>query len=249
MQYLTALSLALTILLQVAICVLLVWRKLHKQYPWFLAYIIYAFAECIARLVAARNPQTYFSVYWFTEVGDILFTILALRESLLVILWPKTRSKWPQWIFWSCIFAALFYIVWEIKFLPSRQASRFLAIMLDIEFGIDVIISTLGLLCAGSIFLFGLLTRTRATAIILGFTANASIAIFSWITRSVFGTRFRVLSEWIPAIAYIIAEIIWTRELVRPEQRQTEPTQTIEQMGDVMNRYVMILRRYLEIER
>jgi hypothetical protein len=73
--------------------------------------------------------------------------------------------------------------------------------------------------------------------------------VFGWITRSVFGTKFRVLSEWIPAVAYIVAEAIWTKDLLRPERTLPEAKQTLEQMSSVMDRYIEIVHRYLGSER
>src|SRR6185312_13922625 len=114
---------------------------------------------------------------------------------------------------------------------------------------IGTLISMFGLLFFGLIKLFGVLEHQRESGIILGFTINASIATFSWITRSTFGTRFRVLSEWIPALAYIVAEATWIRELRRPERKLPEPSMTLEEMNQALDGYIELFRRYLRSER
>lgn len=140
---------------------------------------------------------------------------------------------------------AMMYAGWEAWALPPKQAGVLVKVILRLEFTLDIVISTFGLLYAGAIGLFGILEHQRATAIILGFTANSSIAMFGWITRSVFGTKFRTLSEWIPAVAYIVAEAIWVRDLLRQERELPHPKQTLEHMSEVMNKYIVILHRYL----
>jgi formate-dependent nitrite reductase membrane component NrfD len=93
--------------------------------------------------------------------------------------------------------------------------------------------------------LFGILEHQRETAIVLGFTANALLGSFGWLTRSVFGTRFKLLSGLTTAVAYILGELIWTRDLLRPEWKLPQPTQTLEEMIETMSRSVAILQKYL----
>ena len=249
MRALVVLSLAIPIALQICIATLLFWRRLHKRFPWFTAYILYAMFEAVVRLVVSGNQNAYLIVYWSTAIPGVVFTLLALWESFLSIFWPEIRLRWFRWIFWICIATAMMYAGWEAWALPPKQAGGLVKVILGLEFALDIVISTFGLLYAGAIGLFGVLEHQRATAIILGFTANSSIAIFGWITRSVFGTKFRLLSEWLPAVAYIVAEAIWMKDLLRAERILPEPKQTLEQMREVMDKYIAILHKYLGSER
>ncbi len=249
MRILTTLSLAIPIVLQAFIATLLLWRKLQKRFPWFFIYILYALLEGVIQLAVSGNQKLYFPVYWSTAIGDVALTVLALRESFLSIFLPETRLRWFRWVFWCCIGLAAAYAGWEVWASPPRQASMFMVAVLDLEFSIGTVISIFGLLYAGAIRLFYVLDHQRATAIILGFTVNASIAIFSWITRSAFGTKYRMLSEFIPAAAYIVAEAIWTRDLLRQERKIPELKQTLEEMSETIDRYTAIMNRYLGRER
>jgi hypothetical protein len=245
MHILTALSLAIPILLQIGIIVLLLRRSLQKRFRWFFIYVCYALFELTVRLVASPNQRAYFIVYWSTAIPSVVLTLLALWESFLAIFWPERRLRWFRWIFWLCIAIAVMFAAWLAWAFPPKEAGRLVKIILGLEFGLDIVISTCGLLYAGAIVLFGILEHQRATAIILGFTANSSIAIFAWITRSAFGTEFRLLSEWIPAVAYIVAEAIWMKDLLRAERLVPKAKQTVEQMNEVVNRYIVILHKYL----
>jgi hypothetical protein len=245
MEALAALSLAVTIALQICILTLLLRRELHKRFAWFFIYIIYALSECILRLAVSHDPNAYFRVYWSTEVGDVALTIVALRESFLSIFRPETRLRWFRWIFWNCIVIAAAYASWEAWALPPRQAGRLMTMMLDLEFAIGAIVAMFGLLYAAAIKLFGILEHQRESGIIFGFTANATMATLGVIARSAFGAKFRMLTDFIPAIAYILAEAIWTRDLLRPERTLPQPGQTFEQMSEAIGRYTAILHRYL----
>lgn len=245
MQIQTVLSLAVAIALQILILGLLLRRRLEKRFIWFFVYTLYVLFEEIIRLAASGNLGTYFKVYWSTEILDVALTILALRESFLSIFWPETRLWWFRWIFWSGIGLALIYGSLEAWILPPRQASRLVTVIIKLEFVLDAVVCIFGLLYAGFVKLFSILEHQRESAIILGFTVNASIATFGWLTRSAFGTRFKFFSELIPAVAYILAEAIWTRDLLRPEWKVSEPTQTLEEMRETMVRSIAILNKYL----
>lgn len=245
MRILTILSLVIPIVLQICILALMLWRRLQGRFVWFFAYTLYVLFENIVRLAVSGNHGIYFKVYWSTEPADIVLTVLALRESFLSIFWPETRLRWFRWIFWSGIGLAVTYGVFEALALPPRQAGHLVAVYIDLEFALGIAISVFGLLYAGFIRLFHILEHQRETAIIVGFAANASIANFGWLTRSVFGTRFKLLSEWVPAVAYIVAVAIWTRDLLRPEWKLPESKLTLEEMNVVMARYVALLQKYL----
>jgi hypothetical protein len=243
---LTALSLAVTVGLQLCVFVLMLRRKLQKRFAWFFVYIVYDACESVLRLAVSHNPSAYFKVYWSTAIAGTLLTLLALRESFLSVFWHEVRFRWFRWVFWISIALAVAYGCFEAWAAPPRQASRFVVVMLDIEFAVVIVIATFGVLYAGSIKLFGILEHQRETAIIFGFTTNACLTAFGVVMRSTFGTRFKSISEWIPAIAYIIAELIWIRDLLRPERKLPQPTdETLRQMSIVIDRYVAILHRYL----
>jgi hypothetical protein len=245
MRILTVLALVIPIVLQVCILALLLWRRLQKRFIWFFTYILYVLLEAIVRLAVSGNYGMYFKVYWSTEPVDLALTVLALRESFLCIFWPEARLRWFRWIFWSGFGLAVAYSGWEAWALPPREAGQFVAVFIDLELALDIVISVFGLLYGGFIRLFGILEHQRETAIILGFTAIACLGNFGWLTRSVFGTRFKLLSELTVAVAYMVGEAIWTRGLLRPERKLPEPKQTLEEMSAVMTRYIAILHKYL----
>jgi hypothetical protein len=249
MHIFSALSLVIPILLQICIIVALLRRRLQRRFLWFFIYVCYALCELIIRLAASPDQRAYFIVYWSTAIPGVVLTLLALWESFLAIFLPETQLRWFMWVFWGCMTVAVAYAVLQATVVPPRQAGRLMTVILDLEFGSGVIIAMFGLLYAGAIRLFGILEHQRETAIIFGFTTYATMATLSVVTRSAFGTKIRMVTEYIPAVAYILAEAIWTRDLLRDEQTLPEPTQTLEQMSEALNRYIGILNRYVGRER
>jgi hypothetical protein len=245
MRVLNVLSLAVPIILQACIVVLLLKHQLQRRFIWFFVYTIYSLLELIVRLVVLGHYETYFIVYWSTEPIDLALSVLALRESFLSIFWPEIRLRWFRWVFWGGFGLAIAYSIWEAWALPARDARGFTAVFIDAELAWGIVVSVFGLLYAGFIKLFGILEHQRETAIILGFTANALLGSFGWLMRSVFGTRFKLLSGLTTAVAYILGELIWTRDLLRPEWKLPQPTQTLEEMIETMSRSVAILQKYL----
>lgn len=246
MLVLTALSLAIPAALQLCILVLMVWRGLHKRFVWFFVYILYAIIEASIRLAVSHHPTAYFRVYWSTAIGGMLLTVVTLRESFLSVFWHEATLRWFRWAFWTCLALAIAYGCFEAWAAPPRQTSRFVGVMLDVEFALGITIATLGVLYGGSVRLFGILEHQRETAIILGFTANYCIAALGVLTRSTFGTRFKSVSEWIPAVAYIVGELIWTRDLMRPERKVGRLSdETLEQMSVLVGRYIAMVQKYL----
>jgi hypothetical protein len=245
MHILTALSLAIPILLQIGIIVVLLRRSLQKRFRWFFIYVCYALFELTVRLVASPNQRAYFIVYWSTAIPGAVLTLLALWESFLAIFWPEIRLRWFTCVFWICIAVAVTYAGLQATVVPPRQAGRLMTVILDLEFGSGIIIAMFGLLYAGAIKLFNILEHQRETAIIFGFTAYATMATLSVVTRSAFGTKVRMVTEYIPALAYILAEVIWMRDLLKEERTLPEPKQTLDQMSEAIDRYIGIVNRYV----
>jgi hypothetical protein len=245
MRVLTVLSLVIPIILQVCILALLLRRRLQRRFIWFFVYVLYAVLELIVRLALSGNQEVYFKVYWSTEPVDVALTVLALRESFLSIFLPETSLRWFRWVFWSGMALAVAYGVFEAWALPPRQAGRLVTVIIDLEFVLNAVIFIFGLLYCGSIKVFGILEHQREGAIIFGFTANACLTTLGVLTRSAFGTRFRLLSESIPAVAYILAEAIWIRDLLHDEWKLPQPTQTLEEMRATMVKSIAILHKYL----
>ncbi len=245
MRTLTALSLAIPILLQACIAALLLWRKLQKRFLWFFIYIVYELFVAAVQLAVSGNTQTYLVVYWSTAVPGVALTVLALRESFLAIFLPETRLRWFRWVFWSGMGIILGYAGLRAWLYPPHEPTRLGSVIIDLELGVQYLIAAIGLVYFGLIRLFNVIGHQRESGIIWGFGMNATLIILGVLVRSIFVTKLGWLSTWLPALAYIIAEVSWMTELLRQERRIPEPKATLEEMNEAIDRYTAIMNRYL----
>lgn len=245
MRTLTALSLVIPIALQLCILALLLRLRMQKRFLWFFTYISYEIVTSALKLAVSGSPDTYFRVYWTTEIFDVLLTFAAVGESFLHVFSQEARLRWFRWIFWACMTIALAYAGWKAWAYPPAQADRLIALIVDLEFTFDCIIAVIGLLYFALSALSGITEHHRESGIIFGFGINAIIAMSGFLTRSVFGIRFRSLSEWLPALAYLLAEIIWLVELLRPRRTVAEPDVSLELISRALDSYIDLFERYL----
>jgi hypothetical protein len=242
---LTKLSLLITIGLQVFILRLLVKRQLQRRFFWFLAYIIYALIEEGLRLSVSGNRTLYAKVYWWTEGGDVILAVLAVRESFLNVFREFTRLRWFTWLIWCSVGVALSYAAFRAWLFPPLRATRQGAIIIGLETAVDYSLTAVGLLYFAMLVFSRIRQHQWETGIISGFTLNASVAVMGLLTLSIFGKKFRILNEWIPAVAYIMAEIEWAIILNRSEKKALEPKQksTVEDFTK-LDRYIRMIQQF-----
>jgi hypothetical protein len=243
---LTTMSFVLAICLQIFILGCLITRKLHLRFFWFLNYIVYALIEETVRLAVSGNAILYAHVYWWTEVGDVILSVLAMRESFLNTFRLLTRFRWFLWVVWCSVGAALLYAAFRAAVFPPLHHTRQGAIIIGLETAVDYSLAAVGIVYFAILLLSRTQHRPWEAGIVSGFTVNAVFAVLGLLTISIFGTKFRVLNEWIPAVAYIMAALEWAVVLSRPERttRNTMPKLRVEDLT-VLDQYKRTLQKFL----
>lgn len=243
---LTKLSLWVSICLRLGIVYLLCKRRLRRRLFWFLAYIIYALIEDGVRLAVSGNPALYGRVYWLTEIGDLTLLIAAVAESFVNVFREFTRLRLFMWMVWGCVGLALLYSLFKAWVFPPVRTGHLGSIVIAVEVTVDYSVTVVGILFFLFMLFFRMKERPWEMGIIGGFSINAALAVFGPLTFSAFGTKFRLVSAWIPAIAYLLAEITWLIYLWRPERKMAVPNReaNIDDLGK-MDDYVKILKRFL----
>ena len=243
---LTKVSLLLAIALQVFILRLLIKRKLQQRFLWFLCYIVYALIEEVLRISVSGNIILYTRVYWWTEIGDLLLSVMAVRESFLNMFRPYTRLRSFLLLIWSSVGVALLYAGFRAAFFPPFHATRQAAIVIGLETAVDYSLAAVGILYFALLSFFRIRERRWEIGIVSGFTINAIFAVLGVLIISIFRKKFSLLSEWIPAVAYIIAELEWAVSLSRPEivAHQVLPKVTAEDLR-TLERYKETLQKFL----
>ena len=241
-QLLNKLALITTSALQFVVLYLLVKRRLQKRFFWFLAYIIYELCESAARLVVAGNQPLYFDVYWLTAAGGVIFTVMAVRESFLNVFWVHTRIRWFTRVTWGCVGVALLYAVLKAWLFPPVHGGWQTAAIIGSELAVAYSVSAVAIVYFVFRWVFRISGQEWESGVMWGFAIYESLALAGFVTRSIFGSRYRIVSEWLPAVAYIIGAVTWMLELSRDEPEVTSPPRisTVDELGK-MEEYIKAL--------
>jgi hypothetical protein len=247
---LAKLSFVVSIGLQAVILAILISRHLRKRFFWFFVYILYEVLESIIRLSVSADQSWYLRVYWLTEVADAILSLVAFGESFLNVFRPYTRLRWFMRIVWSGIGLALLYAIFKAWIFPPIESNRAIQVIIGLDVALSYSLSVVGILYLALIWLLQIRKYQWESAVILGFTVNFTVASFGFLTRSVFGTRLSMLSEWLPAVAYIMGAIIWALGLWRREPQVSEPMRELQKEDlETLDRHITIMDRILKRDR
>src|SRR5579864_7122351 len=99
--------------LQAVILFLLLRSGGNRRFPWFFVYILYSLVESVLRLAArgfgSGYGGLYYNVYYWTEIGEVLLAVLAVRESFLNVFREYARLRWFLITVWGSVALALAY--------------------------------------------------------------------------------------------------------------------------------------------
>lgn len=250
-----AISLFISILLQVANLTLLRMRRIEQRFKWFFVYLLYQVFELSLRLVVSNNRYAYYVVYWGTSALAVPFIFLAVRESFLNVLGAFARLQWLRRLFWACMgFAGTYSLVKAFFQQRPQQEPLFVALTLHGEQLLQYLVCAAALFFFTASYWFNIKKHQWESWVMLGFLANAILANFGTLTHSVFGTRFRLINEWLPAVAYIIGSLTWILGFIRTERKDQSrpptdltPEQILAEMGRYQ-RYISSMRDWLRRE-
>jgi len=211
----------ITVGLQVWI-VIVMWRKqLARRFPLFLLYMLYQIAEGIFRWVFEQRYGTgsgaYFQAYWDTEAGELLLEFLALGESSWHIF-SAYRKLRPFWGLLMCtVGIAVAYGVFAAwRDIPGKITFARLMMRADV---LETFIYT-----GVALIFFGLIFRlhlfqwySRESSIILGLGVTSAAGVVMLGLTSYFGKSIQTATYWVSPWGYILAEVIWIREFLRPD--------------------------------
>jgi hypothetical protein len=81
--------------LGLALLVILMRRKLYRQFPVFFAYCLWTLVAAAVRFLVANHPTPYFMVYWITEATYFIVAFFAM----MMVLHPfaeifSARHRW-----------------------------------------------------------------------------------------------------------------------------------------------------------
>jgi hypothetical protein len=217
-------------------------RGIWRQLPWFTGYVASEVVGASVGLVLwFVDRQLYVAVSWSLDVAQIILIVGTVRESFLRTFVGFSSLRWFPWLVWSVIGSIVVYSAWKAIYAPPVQNNRIVALIIDGEFTFRWAIVAVGLLSAGLERLFTLARDTREVAVIEG-CAVASVGVLAWaVIRSLFGTRFALITQYFGELAYLIAAWIWLKYMLRREAEIG-----FKQLGVTPDQVALELRRYRE---
>jgi drug/metabolite transporter (DMT)-like permease len=156
------------------------------------------------------------------------------------------QFPWFRVLFPSAVLAAFLFVLGGAAEVPDSGQSAMRLILL---FGVAVNFIQVGLFCF--LIAIGRTFRLRwhfaPLGIILGFTASALGSAIGFWSRSEFGTKFVILADYAPPVAYILANFIWLDTFLRPEpEPQWISAATMNQIAEQLRRDSVMLKKIME---
>jgi hypothetical protein len=213
-----------------------IWRSL----PWFTSYIASeVLGACAGLALWSVNRHLYLTVYWSLDAVQLILIVGAVRESFVRTFVGFSSLRWFPRLVAGVIATVLVYAAWKAIYAPPVQNNRLVALIIGGEFTFRWGIVAVGLLSAGLERLFSLARDTHEVAVIDG-CAVVSVGILAWaVIRSLFGTRYSLITQYFGELAYLLASWIWLKYMLR-QKAETG----FEQLGMAPEQVALELSRY-----
>lgn len=221
-------------------------RKIYREFPLFFSYVSSSILFIILKLSISGNYQLFFFVSWAIEIIYVVLALLVLDEVFRKVFAAFYEKRW-FWLFFPLVVAAIFAIASAYGLLnPPVQASRLISLILMLGTAVSLVqVAIFGLFFL-LVWLNGIRWRDYPFGIVVGFAIIALGSLWGNWSRSIFGTKFNRFFAYAPAVAYILAVIVWLDTFLRPP---SEPKWSLritpEQLLEEIRQSTKILQRLL----
>lgn len=234
-------------ILSIALAIILIWRKLYREFPFFFSYITSSILIATIRVLVRGNYRTFFEVVWGTEALYAGLALLAMHE---VYRWVFLAffKKWWFWLFFPGVVTAILILAVIYRFgSPPVQANQVMSFIISAGMAVNLVQALLFVLFFSLVAFHGIRWRDYPFGVVVGFAVIATGAFGGNWARSEFGTKFMGLFSYAPSVAYIFAVILWLLTFVRPPQPEPKwmLNLTTKQMLQEIAQYTKVIERYL----
>lgn len=204
--------------LAVMLTVILARGRIYRDFPFFFVYVTSSILIAVFRLAISTDYKTFFIGYWTTDVIYDILAILVAHEVFRRIFKGFYVYRWFGFLFPSVVaLVAVAVALYFIQHPPARGAPPVIALVVSLQV-------TANLILAGIFVLFLVLMRFSSLTwrndygfgILDGFMVIAVVGL-AYLLLSEYGRKFMTLAKYTPAVAYIIAVLIWIDTFRRPE--------------------------------
>lgn len=236
--------------LQAYLCCLLLWRQYYRQFGFFSLCMAISVTDTIASLAVRNHPSLYFDMYWANEALSVVLIFFALQEAFYLVFRNFLSIPGFRFLFPGIGILMVAVAVFRAFVQPAPDTNALTSTLISLEIAV-------GFLQFGIFCLFVLLVRffhsrwrQRAFGVVLGFGIAAAGSLVVYLLRSEFGTKFNPVVRVTPAIAYIMAVVVWLITFLRvepePPMQSWASVLTPEQMVSELRRYTQTVKGILK---
>lgn len=201
---------------------ILIRRKVSRAFPFFFLYVSSSIGFPILRLCVSNDYKLFFQVYWGTEAIYVFLALLALHEVFRKVFAAFYEKRW-FWLFFPVIVIAIsaLAVIYRLGS-PPAQANQVMSFIISMGMAVNLVQALLFVLFFVLVWFNGISWREYPFGIVMGFAAIAIVTFAANWARSEFGTRLNVVSSYAPAVAYILAVILWLKTFLRPPEPEPQ---------------------------
>ncbi len=237
----------LALVLVSMLAVLLIRRKVYREFPFFFGYVLSSILIMALKLsLIGGDYVLFFKVYWGTEAFYAVATLLVLHEAFRWVFLEFYELRWFWLLFPGVVVLISTFAVVHALRNPPAQAPQIIGVILSLGSAVNYVSVGLFGLFFLLVLLFGLRWRSYPFGIVLGFAASAFGSWFAYGVRSEFGTKFNFLFKYAVPVAYLCGVALWLGTFARPPD--PEPThgwlavKTPQELLEEVREYVKVLR-------
>src|ERR1051326_1686783 len=169
------LSLSLTAaLLAIVLAAILVRRKLHREFPFFFAYLVFAILAAAVRLSVSGDYQLYFKIFWATAALYNILALLVLYEVFREVFFAfYDLWWWFRLVFPGVAVIAIIVSVRRTLLHPPVEATPLIGAILSFSRIVNYLEAILFGLFFLLVLLLGVPRRSYPLGIVEGFGISA----------------------------------------------------------------------------
>lgn len=234
-----------------ALAVMMVRRRLHREYPFFFVYVCFWILASVSQLWVSGDSKAYSYVYWGSNAINVILVLLALHEAFRDVFYGFFSFWWFRLIFPGVVALISLFSIRHAILKPPAQATRVTAVILSLGTAASYVQAVLFVVFILLVVVLHMRWRRYPYDIALGFAVSTMGDWTAFALRSGFGNKYPSVIRYAPPVAYICATVIWLwsfsgkfepepklawRQDVTPEQLLAEVKEYIRMMRKLLGR-------------
>ena len=231
----------LPIVLQAAILLGMLRRKLVKSFPVFFAYTAWVLFSAAGLLFLKPYGNLFHHLHWGEEALSVVLGLSAIFEILRHILPPFASPRFVITLVW--VFAGLFIVTALLIFVSAKPMTGNYAtyeVIVLAERSVRFLQASLLIVVIALMSVLGLGWHHEALGILIGFGVYSTVALVAFECGALHWLD-PVAFSMLNSAGYNIAVLIWAFYILRPRRRRPVeplPSAGLADWNDVLDNYV-----------